>query len=254
MSAVPGFLSTEKLNCMNSVAISESSSPPPPTFFSSPSSLTPNKRCRNGLVDSSVHSIPLETVSDDDREDEYLGQNSSSIIASRADSPVAPPSTRHERATVREREQELVEEEEEDDIPLPPGLSEDQRDAYKACIRGYNVFLTGGGGCGKSFILNKIASELKRMKGEDKVFITASTGIAATHIGAVTLHAFVGGGLCDDVDKKTGNVSETSLLDRSLPIHSSMYVIFLAYYEKLTLLSTTNGNGSRNTFNRKASS
>ena len=58
-----------------------------------------------------------------------------------------------------------------------------------------NVFLTGGAGTGKSFTLNHIVKALKQQRGEGQVFVTASTGIAACHIGGTTLHSFAGVGL-----------------------------------------------------------
>lgn len=55
---------------------------------------------------------------------------------------------------------------------------------------GYNVFLTGQPGSGKTFLLNKYIDYLKKHK--KKVAVTASTGIAATHMNGVTLHSWSG--------------------------------------------------------------
>ena len=62
-------------------------------------------------------------------------------------------------------------------------------------MRGESLFLTGGAGTGKSFTLNHIVKALKQQRGEGQVFVTASTGIAACHIGGTTLHSFAGVGL-----------------------------------------------------------
>ena len=35
-------------------------------------------------------------------------------------------------------------------------LSEDQYDAFQRCLKGQNVFITGPGGCGKSYLLHTI--------------------------------------------------------------------------------------------------
>ena len=56
-----------------------------------------------------------------------------------------------------------------------------QSQALKILKSGCNVFLTGSAGTGKTFLLNKFISYLKKKK--IWVGITASTGIAATHIG-----------------------------------------------------------------------
>lgn len=65
---------------------------------------------------------------------------------------------------------------------------------------GYNVFLTGPAGSGKTFVLNKFVKHLKQ-KGT-KFGITASTGIAATHIGGVTIHSWSGLGVKDKLSEK----------------------------------------------------
>ncbi|MCX6719539.1 MAG: PIF1 family DEAD/DEAH box helicase, partial [Candidatus Staskawiczbacteria bacterium] len=65
---------------------------------------------------------------------------------------------------------------------------------------GHNVFLTGPAGSGKTFVLNKYVKHLKQ-KGT-KFGITASTGIAATHIGGVTIHSWSGLGVKDKISEK----------------------------------------------------
>lgn len=47
---------------------------------------------------------------------------------------------------------------------------------------------SGSAGTGKSFLLRKIVSALP----PDSTFPTASTGVAACHIGGFTLHSFAG--------------------------------------------------------------
>jgi ATP-dependent DNA helicase PIF1 len=58
---------------------------------------------------------------------------------------------------------------------------------------GANVFLTGEPGSGKSFVTRDYVSYLKRHGIAPAV--TASTGIAATHIGGMTIHAWSGIGI-----------------------------------------------------------
>ena len=43
-----------------------------------------------------------------------------------------------------------------------------------------SVFFTGNAGTGKSYLLCAVVAELKRLHGERGVFVTASTGIAAS--------------------------------------------------------------------------
>lgn len=63
--------------------------------------------------------------------------------------------------------------------------------------QGKSVFLTGPAGSGKSFVLNKFIREMKRQK--KNVAITASTGIAATHINGTTIHSWSGLGIRDEL-------------------------------------------------------
>nr|XP_034178107.1 ATP-dependent DNA helicase PIF1 [Osmia lignaria] len=70
-------------------------------------------------------------------------------------------------------------------------LTEEQKRIVDAVLSGKNVFFTGGAGTGKSFLLKKIIEALP----PDVTMATASTGVAACHIGGVTLHQFAGIGL-----------------------------------------------------------
>lgn len=56
----------------------------------------------------------------------------------------------------------------------------------KCCLEGKNVFITGGGGVGKTFLVHKIVEELERQGRE--VMLAAPTGLAAQLIGGVTCH------------------------------------------------------------------
>lgn len=68
-----------------------------------------------------------------------------------------------------------------------------QSQALKILKSGENVFLTGSAGTGKTFLLNQFIGYLKKKK--INVGITASTGIAATHIGGRTIHSWAGMGI-----------------------------------------------------------
>ncbi|MFZ2252769.1 MAG: helix-turn-helix domain-containing protein [Minisyncoccia bacterium] len=60
---------------------------------------------------------------------------------------------------------------------------------------GANVFLTGEPGAGKTFVLNQYIDWL--LSCDMSVAVTASTGIAATHIGGTTIHSWSGIGARD---------------------------------------------------------
>lgn len=70
-----------------------------------------------------------------------------------------------------------------------------QKEALEILKMGHNVFLTGAAGSGKTYVLNEYIAWLKSQGVE--VGVTASTGIAATHIGGTTIHAWSGLGVKD---------------------------------------------------------
>lgn len=73
------------------------------------------------------------------------------------------------------------------------GLSNKQTQVMDAVVRRRkSIFFTGSAGTGKSFLLNRIIEALSL---EKNVYVTASTGIAATHINGTTLHGFAACGV-----------------------------------------------------------
>lgn len=67
--------------------------------------------------------------------------------------------------------------------------------AIEIMLSGANVFLTGAAGAGKTFTLNQFI-KLAKNSGQ-KVSVTATTGLAATHLGGNTIHAWSGMGVND---------------------------------------------------------
>jgi len=65
------------------------------------------------------------------------------------------------------------------------------------------VFLTGPPGAGKTFVLNEFVRRAR--KSGRTVAVTASTGIAATHIGGTTIHSWSGLGIKDELDARSKN-------------------------------------------------
>lgn len=75
----------------------------------------------------------------------------------------------------------------------------DQQLALEIMLDGHNVLLTGPAGSGKTFVLNEF---IRRAKKQGKyVAVTATTGLAATHIGGNTIHAWSGIGISDHLGK-----------------------------------------------------
>jgi len=68
-----------------------------------------------------------------------------------------------------------------------------QAQALDILKMGKNVFITGPAGSGKTYVINQYIKYLKEH--EVTIGITASTGIAATHMGGVTIHSWSGMGI-----------------------------------------------------------
>ena len=75
-----------------------------------------------------------------------------------------------------------------------------QEKALEFLKSGRNIFLTGSAGTGKTYVLNQFIQHLKDAKIETA--ITASTGIAATHIKGSTIHSWSGLGVKQKVAQK----------------------------------------------------
>ena len=74
-----------------------------------------------------------------------------------------------------------------------------QKEALDILKTGRNVFLTGAAGSGKTFVLREYVSYLRDFNAH--IGITASTGIAATHMGGTTIHSWSGIGIRDSLHK-----------------------------------------------------
>ena len=78
-------------------------------------------------------------------------------------------------------------------------LSAEQATAYEILQSGENVFLTGGAGSGKSFLIRQFRNDFdpKQMP------LLASTGAAAVIVGGRTFHSFFGLGIMDGGSEAT---------------------------------------------------
>ena len=78
-----------------------------------------------------------------------------------------------------------------------------QKNALDILKLGKNVFLTGAAGSGKTYVLNKYIAYLK--KNAIPVAVTASTGIAATHMNGKTIHSWAHIGIKDSLSSSDLN-------------------------------------------------
>lgn len=78
-------------------------------------------------------------------------------------------------------------------------MNPEQRAVVDAVLAGENVFFHGAAGTGKSFVLQTVVALVRgagRGGDDSLVSVTAPTGIAAVGVGGVTVHKFIGAGLC----------------------------------------------------------
>ena len=87
-------------------------------------------------------------------------------------------------------------------IQINESLTVTQKNVIDKFINGNNIFITGPGGCGKSYLIGEIITIAEQMK--RKIDVTALTGCAAVLLGhnAKTLNSWSGIGIANkDVEK-----------------------------------------------------
>lgn len=104
-----------------------------------------------------------------------------------------------------------------------------QSEALKALKLGHNVFLTGPAGSGKTYLLNQYIKYLNDQN--INVGITASTGIAATHLGGITIHSWSGIGI-----KKTLNEEDISELLKRLYLYDRLRNTKVLIIDEISML------------------
>lgn len=75
----------------------------------------------------------------------------------------------------------------------------DQNLALEVLISGESAMLTGPAGSGKTYVLNRFIQHAK--SSGKTVAVTATTGLAATHLGGSTIHSWSGIGIHDQLPK-----------------------------------------------------
>ena len=79
------------------------------------------------------------------------------------------------------------------EVPVPPSeesLNDEQRLAFEDMIAGKNVFISGEGGCGKSYLSECFIAWC--IKNKKRIVVGAPTGVAAINVGGVTNHRIFG--------------------------------------------------------------
>lgn len=84
-------------------------------------------------------------------------------------------------------------------------MTQDQ--AISIMKSGRNVFLTGSAGTGKTYVLNQFIQYLEKQ--DIEYAVTASTGIAATHLGGQTIHSWSGLGISRNITEEELDIIES---------------------------------------------
>ncbi len=105
-----------------------------------------------------------------------------------------------------------------------------QAEALTILKTGANVFLTGEPGAGKTYVLNQYIEYLKDYA--ISVAVTASTGIAATHIGGVTIHSWSGIGV-----KKKLSAQEIDILESKKYLWKRFETTKVLIIDEISMLS-----------------
>ncbi|KZL86047.1 atp-dependent dna helicase pif1 [Colletotrichum incanum] len=74
--------------------------------------------------------------------------------------------------------------------PEEPLLCQEQQDAMDLAIQGRNLFITGSGGCGKSFLVKALYRKFRAIG--KKVYLLTPTGQASPNIGGRTTFGYAG--------------------------------------------------------------
>lgn len=78
--------------------------------------------------------------------------------------------------------------------------------------QGYNIFVTGGAGTGKSFILNKLKERYR-----SKLAITSTTGISALNVNGQTIHSWSGIGIANTpIEQTVKRIKEKNTLYKQI--------------------------------------
>ena len=77
-------------------------------------------------------------------------------------------------------------------IPPPLELDKYQKNAVQLVQAGYNLFITGSAGSGKSFLIRKCIEECRSIYQQKHISITSTTGISSLNINGITIHSWAG--------------------------------------------------------------
>lgn len=114
-----------------------------------------------------------------------------------------------------------------------------QNEALNLMKMGKNIFLTGAPGSGKTYLLNQYIHYLKDY--DVKIAVTASTGIAATHLQGTTIHSWSGIGIRNSInEEELEKILTTKLIKRNYKNTKTLIIdeISMLHTHQLDMIDT----------------
>ena len=105
-----------------------------------------------------------------------------------------------------------------------------QSEALTILQSGANVFITGSAGSGKTYLLNQFIDYLRRHR--ISAAVTASTGIAATHLGGQTIHSFTSLGVRESLSEY-----ELEQLKHRPQVHKRLQAVKVLIVDEVSMLA-----------------
>ena len=105
-----------------------------------------------------------------------------------------------------------------------------QKEALDILKMGHSVYLTGEAGAGKTHVLNQYIAWLREHDIEPAV--TASTGIAATHLGGGTIHSWSGIGIRERISE-----ADLDKMEQKRPLYKRLNETRVLIIDEISMLS-----------------
>jgi ATP-dependent DNA helicase PIF1 len=191
--------------------------PPPSSFVVSP----PIDDAASSSSSSSSEPSPLAMAELSRLAARQLASSPAALFSSQAHGSDAPPlravASPAKRARLVAQDDDDDDDDEASDADACLPLSADQKRVFDLAMQRESLFFTGPGGCGKSFLLERIVRALTKDNGGDPrtVAVTASTGAAGLNIGGSTIHSWAGIGLGQGEAAKLAAIVFSSKLARA---------------------------------------
>lgn len=103
-------------------------------------------------------------------------------------------------------------------------------------LKSNHIFLTGGGGVGKSYLCNKIIKNYRQSG--NQVVVLGSTGISAVHVGGQTIHSFFAFGIASNVDEMRQNDKNRNFKNRIREINLILSRCDLLVIDEISMVSS----------------